>query len=65
MKKCNFSLLQKTMKKKSGGDGGVEEGSLVLAKYQVDQAMYRARVEEIVVGKNGEDDLFRYVLSAP
>ena len=56
----------KTVRKKSGGDGGgVVEGSLVLAKYQVDQAVYRARVEEIVVGKNGEGDMFRYVLSAP
>ena len=56
------------MRKKSGGDGGgvgVEEGSLVLAKYKVDQAMYRARVEEVVVGKNGEGEMFRYVLSTP
>ena len=56
------------MRKKSGGDGGdvcVVEGSLVLSKYQVDQAVYRARVEEIVVGKNGEEDMFRYVPSAP
>ena len=58
--------IQKTMRKKSGGDGGgvgVEEGSLVLAKYKVDQAMYRARVEEVVVGKNGEGEMFsvRYI----
>ena len=43
--------MQSTLKKKPVGDGGggrVQKGSMVLARYHVDKAVYRARVEELV-----------------
>ena len=46
--------MQKTLKKKPVGDGGggrVQKGSMVLARYHVDKAVYRARVEDV------EDDM--------
>ena len=51
--------VQKKVKGKPLGDGGgqdLEVGSMVLARYPVDKAVYRARVEELLVG---EEDLFR------
>jgi len=45
--------IQKSLKKKTVGDGGgvgVQEGSLVLARYHVDKLLYRARVEKVTEG---------------
>ena len=40
------------MRGKSCGDGGAAElGSLVLARYSVDKSVYRAKVEEVMEGK--------------
>ena len=47
------------MRGKSGGDGGGAKlgvGSLVLARYSVDKAVYRAKVEDVM---EGEDRLVR------
>ena len=51
--------VQKKVKGKPFGDGGgsdLEVGSMVLARYPSDKAVYRARVEEMLAG---EEDLFR------
>ena len=45
--------IQKSVKNKTVGDGGgegVQEGSLVLARYHVDKLVYRAKVEKVVEG---------------
>ena len=55
----NLPDLQKKVKGKPVGDGGGQDlkvGGLVLARYPVDKAVYRARVEERL---DGEEDLFR------
>ena len=52
--------VQKKVKGKPFGDGGgsdLEVGSMVLARYPSDKAVYRARVEEMLAGE--EEDLFR------
>ena len=56
----NLPDVQKKVKGKPLGDGGgsdLEVGSMVLARYPVDKAVYRARVEEMLAGE--EEDLFR------
>ena len=51
----NYRLVycvQRKMRGKScGNGGGAELGSLVLARYPVDKAVYRAKVEEVMEGK--------------
>ena len=54
-----YSAVQRKLRGKPTGDGGgavVEVGSMVLARYPVDKAVYRAKVEEMLVG---EEELFR------
>ena len=55
----NLPDLQKKVKGKPVGDGGGQDlkvGGLVLVRYPVDKAVYRAGVEEMLAG---EEDLFR------
>ena len=49
-----YVFVQRKMRGKAGGDGGGAKlgvGSLVLARYSVDKAVYRAKVEEVMEGK--------------
>ena len=53
------STIQRKMRGRGGGDGGGAElgvGSLVLARYSADKAVYRAKVEDVM---EGEDRLVR------